>query len=558
MEKLKLSWNPHKVLFGLSHIGYTPVEAILDIVDNSVSAGAKKISISIKMSMREAVSGSRGQPHAIVEAIEILDDGCGMDNNGIINALTLGADDSKYEKNSLSKFGLGLKSAAGSLGSELRLLSRRKGDSETIQAVLDHENIKNSSDYCCLIGKADSETASLINDHGTQVRISKLHKNLPDPSKITSDLMATLGLTYYFFLVENGGLKIVLNGEIIHPIDPLFCEAIKKNGHLNESDWDGVSPLWLLREKIIQIDDRCSAKFTVTQLPHPPSVGLSRVMTQAECRGKYLIDAQSYGVYVYRNKRLIARGDSLKGIIPRNQSLYSYRARLEITSDADDALNIDVAKSQIQLSDLAEDQLKPEIYETVRKSIAAWEHRTNVIAKLSSESPTGPLNEVLNKLALDEVATAKDDLAAIPLAERVAREIRNKEVDSKTPLDTKSKEVVLSENQRVLWEPTLPDNQLWCRRLDPVAGIVVVVNEGHRLVKEVLRSSSCPAESRALFEMLMFAMAQAEVSMLKTSPTAEMLSTKQIDAVFDDYRITVGEKLSLIMRRVPINVLLPD
>ena len=35
-----LGWNPNRVLFGLSRIGYTPHSAIADIVDNSVTNAA--------------------------------------------------------------------------------------------------------------------------------------------------------------------------------------------------------------------------------------------------------------------------------------------------------------------------------------------------------------------------------------------------------------------------------------------------------------------------------------------------------------------------------------
>lgn len=47
-EKILLNWNPGRVCYGLSRIGYTPTSAICDIVDNSVSAEAKNIWIYMK------------------------------------------------------------------------------------------------------------------------------------------------------------------------------------------------------------------------------------------------------------------------------------------------------------------------------------------------------------------------------------------------------------------------------------------------------------------------------------------------------------------------------
>lgn len=39
--------NAHRLLVGLGGIGYTPQEAICDIVDNAVSAGARNVYIRI-------------------------------------------------------------------------------------------------------------------------------------------------------------------------------------------------------------------------------------------------------------------------------------------------------------------------------------------------------------------------------------------------------------------------------------------------------------------------------------------------------------------------------
>ena len=315
---------------------------------------------------------------------------------------------------------------------------------------------------------------------------------------------------------------------------------------------------WLLKQKLIQIDENSTAKFTVTQLPHPPSVENAKIGTRASCREKYLIDARGYGVYVYRNQRLIGFADSLNGMIPRDQDLYSYRARLEITSEADDSLHIDVAKSQIQLSDIAEEQLRSEIHETTRKSRDAWRNRTAELNKLINESPTEELNRELDKIARDEVATGNNELNTSPVAERQQKAEHNREVEKIAPLDKATKNLVVTQHKRVLYESTLPDNQLWVRRLDPELGTVVVINEGHRLVTDLLRSDSCQSGTKALFEILMFAAAEAETTVLRQGNTVLQISLKDLDAVLQEYRITVGEKLSTLIRKVPIKTLLPD
>lgn len=90
----------------IRRIGYTPVSAILDIVDNSIVAKANFIEINIVTQADPKKPLKR-----IINKTTIIDNGCGVTPERIYNSLTLGLLDSTYEDNSLSKFGFGLKSA---------------------------------------------------------------------------------------------------------------------------------------------------------------------------------------------------------------------------------------------------------------------------------------------------------------------------------------------------------------------------------------------------------------------------------------------------------------
>ena len=85
-----------------------------------------------------------------------------------------------------------------------------------------------------------------------------------------------------------------------------------------------------------------------------------------------MIGAGNYGVYVYRNRRLISWADRFNGMIPLQQNLYAYRGRLLVNSDADDILNIDVTKSHIHPGDEAYTNLDDELFEHRRMSRKAW------------------------------------------------------------------------------------------------------------------------------------------------------------------------------------------
>lgn len=95
-------------------IGYSLETAIADIIDNSISAGAKNIHI------QRIWKGSKS-------VISIEDDGCGMNNEELILALSPGAQNPLEERREtdLGRFGLGLKTASFSQCRKLSVISRK-------------------------------------------------------------------------------------------------------------------------------------------------------------------------------------------------------------------------------------------------------------------------------------------------------------------------------------------------------------------------------------------------------------------------------------------------
>jgi len=136
------NWSPARVFGALGRIGYNPVSALLDIVDNSVSAGANLVTIDLALDRIKVNHGNRVQ----ITSFSIADNGRGMDEAGIDNALTLGSSPEGYEATTLSKFGLGLKSAAASLGRRLTIITRA-ANCPAYKAVLDHDQLGDQYEY---------------------------------------------------------------------------------------------------------------------------------------------------------------------------------------------------------------------------------------------------------------------------------------------------------------------------------------------------------------------------------------------------------------------------
>ena len=111
--------------FAIRNSGYENKNAIADLVDNSIDAGAKNIRITISDDFTDEL------PQII-----IADDGCGMDMDTLRNALRLGKTD--HSSNSdLGKYGFGLKSASLSLGRKIKIVTKNKNKFSV--AVFDYD-----------------------------------------------------------------------------------------------------------------------------------------------------------------------------------------------------------------------------------------------------------------------------------------------------------------------------------------------------------------------------------------------------------------------------------
>ena len=578
-EKMNIkegSWDAGRVLQALGRIGYDPVAAILDIVDNSVSAGATSVTINVN---QEGEKGKSGHSQAVLKSFSIVDNGCGMDEDGLDNALTLGSSTELYHANTLSKFGMGLKSAASSLGKRLEVVSRSKDDLNKVRkVVLDHDLIAREGKYIYDLTEPREEDlkeleACTQGKSGTLIHITGLfHESLPRTSEIIHGLKTKAGVIYYYYLkgiVEGSELlSLKIDDHDIVPVDPLFVDEIDTDDpDLNEKTWDGLSPKWITKPQRIPIDTTGTryAELAVTQLPHPPIVGLIKSMDptqsmglkssriQTRCRNHYLIESGNYGFYIYRNWRLISWADSLD-FVRQDQNLYAFRGRLLINSDADDVLNIDVTKSRIYLSELAQDHLKPRIQEALKKSRNAWNKAKQTVDQLRQQDPHDVANEELNRISHIQAEEDKRDESVAPLEEKQELEARRTKAISTKPIKTEDLQLVSEAGQCVLYVDTLENDQLWERAHDPAGVMIVRINRSHRFCREVLDIVHDNSNLLKVIDVLFFSIARGEYDLVYKSEHDD----DEIEKVMEEYRERVGRILSDIIRKLNLTDFLTD
>ena len=138
--------SPNVLMTSMRSIGYDFSTAIADIIDNSISANAKDVFISSPIS---------DNPNNKI-FLSILDDGLGMDDSELFNAMTYGST-KNYSQNDLGRFGLGLKSASLSQCRILTVLSKKNNEINGYMWDLD-EILKTKQWYCLKLTRDEIES----------------------------------------------------------------------------------------------------------------------------------------------------------------------------------------------------------------------------------------------------------------------------------------------------------------------------------------------------------------------------------------------------------------
>ncbi len=193
---------PHRSLMPkLGQTGYSVSQAISELVDNSIDAreSDKVLTVEILFDNKNGL-------------VEVSDDGIGMSEEVAADSIKLAQ---SIKKNKLGEFGLGLKTAATSLGKNFQIFTTQKGSDREYILEYDEEKWLKSGDWTKHemkikegVPKDKSNTTIRINN----LRFS-IYPNLP--GNIRKDLA-----TRFAPFIENGEVKIKVNKGLCEP-EPL-------------------------------------------------------------------------------------------------------------------------------------------------------------------------------------------------------------------------------------------------------------------------------------------------------------------------------------------------
>lgn len=306
-------------------IGYTLETAVADIIDNSITAGAKNVWIT------RLWDGDNS-------SICILDDGHGMNSDECIQAMRPGSKNPLEERDvvDLGRFGLGLKTASFSQCRKLTLLSKRKGQN-VVSWTWDLDYVAISKKWEVLKWAPDYYKKVLDSvKNGTAVIWTNLDRLIPEGTevddenakqKFTDSLSVVrkhVAMVFHRF-IQKGKIKIFWGEDEIEPWDP-FCLSEEKTQ---------ASP----DEDITFGDEIVDIKGYV--LPHKDEFSSEAAYKAAE--GIYGYPAMQ-GFYVYRGERMLLAGDWL-GLFRKEDHYKLVRIMIDLPNTLDTQWQIDIKKS---------------------------------------------------------------------------------------------------------------------------------------------------------------------------------------------------------------------
>jgi len=354
--------NAGSISASMRAFGYSPETAIADLVDNSITAGAKSIAVEFFW------DGTHSW-------ISVTDDGKGMSTTELVDAMRLGSrsplDD--RDPSDLGRFGLGLKTASISQCRKVTVVTKAVG-SRIACRCWDLDVLDRTGEWRLL--HDPSPAAEALSDslkktkHGTIViwevldrLVGKCDRDDKAAQKqfltVADRVSEHLSMTFHRF-ISASRISLKVNDHPVEIWDP-FLE--RRNVGAQR-----------IAEKSLELS-KSKVRVRPFVLPHRSKLTEDDFTKAGAKRGWN--DLQ--GFYVYRNDRLLVAGSWLGLGFTKEEHYKLARIAIDIPNDTDSEWQIDVRKSLAIPPRQIRDDLK-KIANSVRaKAVRVYRHKGDVV-----------------------------------------------------------------------------------------------------------------------------------------------------------------------------------
>lgn len=340
--------NPGRLMESLRYLGYGNYEAIADLVDNCLDADARQVRITVSEK-----GGTRW--------IAVADDGIGMDEPTLDEAMRLGSMTERNPSSDLGRFGMGLVTASLSMAKRADVITKQ-GDTYWCSAW-DIDEVVARNEFCKHLASATQEEVDRFHalagevESGTVVVLSKCDglKN-KNTTQFANALRKHLGRVHRYFL--QAGATMQVNDQRVSVIDPLELADPKTEIFSDER----------YAVEILDGDKKVkdSIRVRIALIPDNPSAGEFDVAKSQ----------QAQGFYIMRNQREIMDAAPLD-LFSKHNDFNKMRGEIFFPGTLDKYVGIEFTKRDVKLDQSIRDQLlqhvKPQC--TTIKRLESTRHR---------------------------------------------------------------------------------------------------------------------------------------------------------------------------------------
>jgi hypothetical protein len=322
--------NAAKLIESLRNTGYDSYAAVEDIIDNSIDAQARAVKIVVENEKKYL-------------RITIADNGTGMSEAILDEALKLGSMTDRDEVSDLGKFGMGLCTASISMARRLEVITKEE-ESDTLYSCQDLDEVVKRDEFVKILRKATKAEEGLLSElsgkRGTVVILSHIDR-LSDTnvSQFAAKLSRDIGRIYRKFM--ESGIMFSVNGKKVEINDPLMLNH-KETKVYSDEEYDlPANAVNGKKEKI---------RVKIVILPE----------VNSELEKEMKMNIRSQGFYVMRNNREVAAGQTLD-VFSKHNDFNRLRAEISFGASIDNEMGVRFTKDGISPNQAIADFLKQEL-----------------------------------------------------------------------------------------------------------------------------------------------------------------------------------------------------
>lgn len=340
--------NAKILIYAMQHLGYDNCVALCDIIDNCIDANATVVKVYIS---------NKNDKFQII----IQDNGCGMTEETLDEALKFGSDSPHDEISDLGKYGMGLSTAGLSLADKTTVLTKIDGSDAILKSATDVQIIKKENAFVKYLGEATEQEKVFFNaqlndsSSGTIVILEECYgvKN-KNVTQFSNKLIKEIARKYRKFM---DSVAFFVNDKLISAEDPLMLSSDEKGYRAEIYSDDEYDVTWI--DKVSGEKNTGKVHVKLVLLPDTS-------MEKAKDLG---INIANQGFSVLRNNREIAYG--FMPWFAKHNSRNRIRGEISFDSSLDEAMGVNFTKNNIDMVDSIDDALcrvlKPQIASMTKK-----------------------------------------------------------------------------------------------------------------------------------------------------------------------------------------------